>query len=239
MTQATLQQHIDALRDELNLLHSIDDKDIEILTQRKEISMLRQCNEQKVAQEQIIRVEANALRAELDKRYSDGAAKYGKLTEEFVAMRRERDELRTQLDAWHSTFGTTQLTHAAAKKESLEKQCRMLEEEVTTWTDSAHEFLKRAELAEKERDRYYTAIQEWEDREAKCCPESKSFEDVIKDLRTLVMSHREAVLRFLIPHAPHLSESWLEYFEEVGMVKWDGFQWKVVPLSESPKEESK
>jgi hypothetical protein len=34
----------------------------------------------------------------------------------------ERDELRIQLDAWHSVFGTSQLSHAQARLEQAEKQ---------------------------------------------------------------------------------------------------------------------
>ncbi len=31
-------------------------------------------------------------------------------------LRAERDELRTVLNAWHSAFGTTQLTHALSQR---------------------------------------------------------------------------------------------------------------------------
>lgn len=34
---------------------------------------------------------------------------------ELQAMTAERDQLRTQLEAWHHVFGTSQLTHAEAK----------------------------------------------------------------------------------------------------------------------------
>jgi hypothetical protein len=39
---------------------------------------------------------------------------------------RERDELRTQLDAWHSVFGTSQLSHAQARLEAAEDAVRRL-----------------------------------------------------------------------------------------------------------------
>lgn len=35
---------------------------------------------------------------------------------------RERDALRCELDAWHSVFGTTQLSHAQARLEAAERQ---------------------------------------------------------------------------------------------------------------------
>jgi hypothetical protein len=39
---------------------------------------------------------------------------------------RERNELRTQMDAWHSVFGTTQLSHAQARLEAAEDAVRRL-----------------------------------------------------------------------------------------------------------------
>lgn len=33
----------------------------------------------------------------------------------------ERDQLRTQLDAWHSSFGTTQLSHASAERDAQQR----------------------------------------------------------------------------------------------------------------------
>lgn len=38
------------------------------------------------------------------------------------ALLKERNELRTQLEAWHTAFGTTQLTHAEAKLQALERE---------------------------------------------------------------------------------------------------------------------
>ena len=42
------------------------------------------------------------------------------LTAQLAAVQKERDELRTMLDAWRSQFKTTQLTHAVAKMDALE-----------------------------------------------------------------------------------------------------------------------
>jgi len=38
----------------------------------------------------------------------------------------EAKALETQLEAWHKTFGTTQLTHAQARLEEAEKQVKIL-----------------------------------------------------------------------------------------------------------------
>lgn len=45
------------------------------------------------------------------------------------ALRSERDQLQTQLEAWHKTFETTQLSHALARLEKAEGDLQRLKGE--------------------------------------------------------------------------------------------------------------
>lgn len=76
-------------------------------------------------------------------------------------LERERDELRTQLEAWHSIFETTQLTHAGARLEAAESGRAKAERDLVEALDAVLRarwlmFPVPNKLAEEER--------EWMDR---------------------------------------------------------------------------
>ena len=64
-----------------------------------------------------------------DKEWTDRTARIlkGRLAE----VSKERDELRTRLDAWHSAFQTSRLSHAQARLEQAERDAQRLKE----WSD--------------------------------------------------------------------------------------------------------
>ena len=49
--------------------------------------------------------------------------------ERVEAVERERDEFKTQLEAWQKVFGTSQLTHALARLEVAEESVKRLQME--------------------------------------------------------------------------------------------------------------
>ena len=70
----------------------------------------------------------------------------------FLKALEKQDEMhRTQIGAWHTSFGSSQLTHAIANVEADKKRLRLSEEEVTkTILDCQEQYLYI--------DEYYSAL---------------------------------------------------------------------------------
>lgn len=58
--------------------------------------------------------------------YRPAAMEVDDLRAQLQAATAERDEAKVQLGAWHSLFGTSQLSHAVAERDALDKEAREL-----------------------------------------------------------------------------------------------------------------
>jgi DNA phosphorothioation-dependent restriction protein DptG len=75
-----------------------------------------------------------------------------KLKETIAAVREKREQAECSLEAWHSQFGTSQLSHAIAERDSLRQQLLQAEAAIAevkrgTLTQKNWEILKTIDLS--------------------------------------------------------------------------------------------
>lgn len=66
-----------------------------------------------------------------------------------------------------------------------------------------------------------TREQQLERLHAQACDALDRAHNRITELETKLTKEREAVARFLVPYRSHLPESWLQHFEDSGIVTFD------------------